>query len=440
MIDHFAPENTDAATPMLGLGDLRSPFPYFGGKSRAARLVWERFGTPVNFVEPFAGSLAVLLACPDEQRPRVETVNDAAALLPNFWRAVRFDPEAVARWADWPVHEIEMHVHHRWLLKMIPLVRARLEADPMWFDARVAGYWVHGASAWIGSGWCEEGQGTNHKRPDLAARSPADVARPSMGSGIHAAGMREPSRQLPDFGGSTDTGGPTPAFGRGVHASGTRAPSVRLPDLAGGTQWGTDEPNSRAGKGIHGATMRGPSRQLPDVAARTSGGFLGQGVHGTTARTRLYDIFAALSARLRYVRVACGDAFRILTPSVTFRHGLTAVFLDPPYDGYEHVYGVEKSGEPLSARVRAWALEMGARPDMRIALCGYEGEHTELETAGWEVVSWKSKGGYSNQREGGDNGNKHRERIWFSPACERPSDRRAPVLEDLGPLFAARST
>ena len=65
------------------MGELRAPFPYFGGKSRAADLIWPRFGTVINFVEPFAGSLAVLLACPEIQRPRVETVNDANAFLAN---------------------------------------------------------------------------------------------------------------------------------------------------------------------------------------------------------------------------------------------------------------------------------------------------------------------------------------------------------------------
>jgi hypothetical protein len=38
-----------------------------------------------------------------------------------------------------------------------------------------------------------------------------------------------------------------------------------------------------------------------------------------------------LAARLRRVRVCCGDWRRILTPSVTTYIGLTGVFLDPPY-------------------------------------------------------------------------------------------------------------
>lgn len=45
-----------------------APFPYFGGKSLVAGHVWDAFGGDVrNYVEPFAGSLAVMLACPGER-------------------------------------------------------------------------------------------------------------------------------------------------------------------------------------------------------------------------------------------------------------------------------------------------------------------------------------------------------------------------------------
>ena len=61
---------------------LRAPYPYFGGKSRAAHLIWERFGDVANYVEPFAGSLTILLARPTE--PRIETVNDLNYHITNF--------------------------------------------------------------------------------------------------------------------------------------------------------------------------------------------------------------------------------------------------------------------------------------------------------------------------------------------------------------------
>lgn len=59
---------------------LAAPFPWFGGKRKVAPEVWAALGDPDNYVEPFAGSLAVLLNRPpfgpDGMR-RKETVNDA---------------------------------------------------------------------------------------------------------------------------------------------------------------------------------------------------------------------------------------------------------------------------------------------------------------------------------------------------------------------------
>lgn len=77
---------------------MKAPFPWFGGKSRVADLVWDRFGNVPNYVEPFAGSLAVLLNRP--HAPGTETVNDLDCYLANFWRAIRFNPATTAAWAD----------------------------------------------------------------------------------------------------------------------------------------------------------------------------------------------------------------------------------------------------------------------------------------------------------------------------------------------------
>ena len=49
---------------------LKAPFPYYGGKARLAPQIWERLGNPEVYVEPFAGSLACLLARPDGPGPR----------------------------------------------------------------------------------------------------------------------------------------------------------------------------------------------------------------------------------------------------------------------------------------------------------------------------------------------------------------------------------
>ena len=54
---------------------MKAPFVWFGGKRRVADAVWAALGDVDNYVEPFAGSLAVLLERPNP--PRTETVNDA---------------------------------------------------------------------------------------------------------------------------------------------------------------------------------------------------------------------------------------------------------------------------------------------------------------------------------------------------------------------------
>jgi len=131
---------------------MKAPFPYFGGKSKAAGLVWGRFGSVKNYVEPFAGSAAMLLARPDGGG--TETINDADGFVSNFWRAVAKDPEGVARAADWPVNEVDLFARHSWLVWQASGLLEKLHGDIDFFDSRVAGLWVWGLCAWIGDGWC----------------------------------------------------------------------------------------------------------------------------------------------------------------------------------------------------------------------------------------------------------------------------------------------
>lgn len=57
----------------------------------------------------------------------------------------------------------------------------------------------------------------------------------------------------------------------------------------------------------------------------------------------------------------------------------------------------------------------GGDPRLRIALCGYQGEH-EMP-AEWSVFELTPYGGMGNQSNGRGRANKARERIWFSPGC-----------------------
>ena len=84
----WAFEDDGWATVLLDLMPLTAPFPWFGAKRRWAELVWERFGDDLGaYVEPFAGSLAVLLHR-ETPVPR-EVVCDLDGALCNFWRALR---------------------------------------------------------------------------------------------------------------------------------------------------------------------------------------------------------------------------------------------------------------------------------------------------------------------------------------------------------------
>jgi hypothetical protein len=138
---------------------------------------------------------------------------------------------------------------------------------------------------------------------------------------------------------------------------------------------------------------------------------------GTRARAALLEYMAELARRLRRVRVCCGDWSRVLGPSPTVKLGTTGVFLDPPYADEAGRQDGLYSADDLSVAhaVREWAIANGDNPDLRIALCGYDGEHAMPES--WECVAWKARGGYGSQGNGRGRENASRERIWFSKFC-----------------------
>ena len=316
--------------------ELKAPFPYFGGKSRAAPVVWAAFGDDVrNYVEPFSGSAAMLLGAPDGKR--IETINDFDGFVANFWRAISHDPEAVAQWADWPCIEADLEARHAWLVNRADRLRWQLE-DPDFYDAKIAGWWVWGACNWIGSGWCS-GSGP-HK---------------TNGANLYDA------RKLPHLGDA----------GQGINR--------QLPHLGD------------AGKGIN----------------RASGGM--------TRSEFIHEWFGKLYQRLRDVRVTCGDWSRVVKDSVTTRHGLTAVFLDPPYTKGAMDYGAGGMGLGIADAVREWCAANGDNPKLRIVLCGHAGEHDDLLDLGWQLRTWKARKGYAQTVDA--KANAASETLWCSPHC-----------------------
>ena len=153
---------------------------------------------------------------------------------------------------------------------------------------------------------------------------------------------------------------------------------------------------------------------------------LGNAGRGAEPQAGLVRWFSALAERLAGVRVCSGDWTRVCGPSVTFVHGPTAVFLDPPYaDTANREPGIyREDSESVAHAVRAWAIENGANPLMRIALCGYEGEHEMPDN--WAVHAWNAGAGYGAQKKQADDdetplGQGRRERIWYSPHCLGPA-------------------
>ena len=132
---------------------MKAPFPYFGGKRTIAETVWRAFGRPRQYIEPFCGSAAVLLSAPEPAS--LEVIGDANGFIANFWRAVVAQADEVARWADYPVSHVDLGARHVWMMGERERVGAELQ-DPHWpGDAKLAGWWVWGQCAWIGSGWCD---------------------------------------------------------------------------------------------------------------------------------------------------------------------------------------------------------------------------------------------------------------------------------------------
>ena len=294
-------------------GTLAAPFPYFGGKSLACATVWAALGDPENYVEPFAGSAAMLLGRPNVGK--VETINDADGLVANFWRAVAHDAAEVANHTDWPCNEADLFARHSWLVRHAPGLLERLHADPDYYDAKAAGWWCWGSCNWIGSGWC----------------------------------------------------------------SGT-------------------------GPWVHDGEKLVDARKLPHL------GDAGQG------RTDyIHEWFDLLQARTRNVRVAVGDWQRVLTESVTTRHGLTGVFLDPPYTKGTMDYAAGGVGGDLADKVRAWCAANGQDPKLRIVFCGHAGEHDGLLADGWHLRVWTARKGYAVTDEAVENSAS--ETLWCSPHC-----------------------
>lgn len=361
----MAPREKTPAGPGAVEGPLAAPFPYFGGKSRIASQVWARFGNPDNYVEPFGGSLAVLLGrpLPHQWWLRRETVGDYSGLVVNFFRAVAGDPVAVARHANWPVTEADLTARHLFLLHYQDDLAARLASDPRFFDAEAAGWWVWGISCWVGGDWMS-GVGPWKAADDPAG--PGVFRKMPMVAGSHGGkGIHKPLVEV-GFDGERPPA-LTEAYQKSLEATfGALADRLRRVRITCGSWSRLTKAATDPGKGKIAAVFLDPPY---DLALRRA------------------DLYGA------------GD-----------RRG-------------------SQESEGIHARAREWALEVGERMDRRVAYCSYSTpeEDAMFERARWRPLRWSAQGGYGLQSGNAARANRDKEIVWFSPHCLPASDEMPDV-------------
>ena len=309
------------------MNKLKAPFPYFGGKSRVADVIWRALGNPKNYIEPFCGSAAVLLSRPPSQptdaKYRNEIIGDLDCYIVNFWRAMKHNPNSVAEYAEHLNSQADMNARHIYLLDARKWLSENVKKDPEYYDAKCAGYWVYGMSCWIGWGW------TNEKYR------------------------------------------------------------------------GASKKNRASPVGIF-------SERLQDIG----------------------NVFSSISERLKRV-IVVNDKWEKTCSAPYIVKDDCGVFFDPPYSEKanrdNNVYAQEDL--VVAHAVREWCISN--QEICKIVLAGYSGEHEELEGRGWRVYSWSSGGGTYGKSSGVNSrgkSNRHKERLWISPLCER-IDESATLLD-----------
>ena len=335
------------------------PFPYYGGKSRWAPLVWNRLGNPNVYVEPFAGSLAVLLARPDGPGPR-EVTCDLDGGLCNFWRAVSADPEAVAYWADYPTIHQDLTARHTWLRRWLSENADWLSEDPEYCDAKAAGWWVWGISLWIGGGWCQSGH--RDKRPAIK----------DMGGGRGVSIPTGLQRQIPRC---------------KVGGEGVAAQRQQIAHIA----------SESGGRGV--SAQRRRRQALIEWFSR-----LQERLMAVVVLNRSWE--AAVTPT-------------VLQQTESGPRPVVGILMDPPYrlstGRHSELYQSDITGESEDVAIQSfqWAVQHG--DVYRIAYCAHEGDFGMPE--GWTAVSRDFAGIRKAARR-----RERKEIVMFSPACIRPTE------------------
>ena len=352
---------------------LDPPFPAYGGKSRAAGLVWELLGQPGHYVEPFCRTAAVALAAPPGVRLIV--VNDLDSMVSNFWRALQSAPDEVAGHADFPASHDDLAARREWLRIRWPDLQALLQLDPFACSPMVAGWW-----AW---GVCHSIDLMPLNRPPPAHRR------------LYLEQLRQAYRAVE----SRATGGGGAAT---AAATGGRI------DYAAGSQ-----PIAHSGRGIAAKAHRDEYRYPWGAGLRPY-------LRRLAERTRSWLILNKDAARILKSRSNMGVA-----PAET---GLAAAFIDPPYEadrrslayGHDAGYETRQAVDALLTPHPQDGLTMWQRPNLRIVIAAYARHRLERRLPGARVYPWQRQGGMEGT--GQADRQDRQEVLIANPQCLTPGD------------------
>ena len=429
---------------------LAAPFPFYGGKRNFAKIVWERFGEVTRYIEPFAGSLAVLLRNPQDPLPRGgEVVCDKSPFIPNFWRAVKCDPAAVAWWADYPTIHHDLRARHKWLLEWARANRARVWDDPNYYNPQAAGWWAWGMSSWVGAGFCmgadapdrvphlhdtPGGLGVQTQRLTLPDKRPhikehpggpgvqmqrIDVpdGRPFLQGHPGGLGVSMARTDLED-GAVRDT---RPSVFSHPGGQGVQTQNLSLPDVVPHVE------SRPGGQGVQAQRLTLPDKR-PYVCDTGHGQGCQMAVRGADESedyplngSRLQPWMLELCRRLKRTVVLHRDWRSAVTNKMLMREKgrswVVGVFLDPPYivsegNRSKTIYQSDLDGtsDDAARDSYAWAVEHGETERFRIAFCCRHGDFPLPD--GWTSSIKEFPGVTDPERR-----KRHKDEIMFSPHC-----------------------
>ncbi|MEM4203787.1 MAG: hypothetical protein QXS54_06935, partial [Candidatus Methanomethylicaceae archaeon] len=286
---------------------------------------------------------------------------------------------------------------HIWLVKYgLPLLKSKIFGDPDYYDAEIAGWWVWGMCQWIGGGWCSGKGKWTEVDGKLSVKPGASGAESEKMSNITHHGRCAVSISEDD-------------------KSVTYVKHIR-PHLTG--QQGII---SVAMNGLYSKFVK---EKRETYVGRSVGGDDDIGNLGWSDEEAYENILEAIkffSNRLRHVMVVCGDWSRVVTRGALSNGGTKGIFLDPPYSKEFRSRSLYNTDDrDISKEVNEWCVENGGKEDYRIVLCGYEGEHNNLEDLGWKKLRWVAARtmGRTHSKDTSRNAvNRFMERIWYSPHC-----------------------